>query len=456
MKLILLSGGSGKRLWPLSNDSRSKQFLKLLKNERNMEESMIQRVWKQLKKVDLDKRTIITTNKSQYDMILNQLDEEINIVIEPNRRDTFPAIALAATYLFSEQNSDLNEVVCVLPVDPFVEDHFFDKIKDFEQVLTTSGADIALIGVQPTNPSESYGYIVPARNESVNSNYVRVSHFKEKPTTEEAKNLISMQQAFWNCGVFGFKLGYLINVLRNNDLPTNYMELLESYSELPKISFDYKVVENATKIVMVPYKGYWKDLGTWDTLTGEMSTDVLGKGIISEDSKNSNIISELDIPVAILGVSNIVVAVSPDGILVSDKNKSPMIKSLVTSIENRPMYEERRWGWYRVLDYTKQDNKESEILTRRICIKEGKNLSYQYHLRRSETWNFISGKGEIVLDGKRLFVNSGDVIKINSGMKHALKAITELEFIEVQIGTELINEDIIRIHNNWEDILSEI
>jgi mannose-1-phosphate guanylyltransferase len=453
MRLVLLSGGSGKRLWPLSNDSRSKQFLKLLKSESDKEESMIQRVWKQLKKVDMDSKTIIATNKSQYDIILNQLDDKVDIVVEPERRDTFPAIALSATYLYSVQNVDLEEIVCVLPVDPYVEDYFFNEIKNFPRALEESGADIALIGVQPTHPSESYGYIVP--EQVVNEReYVRVSHFKEKPNKQEAEILITEKSALWNCGVFAFKLSYLIDILIKNNLPTAYEELLEIYTDLPKISFDYKVVENTDRIVVITYKGYWKDLGTWNTLTDEMATNILGQGVISQDTTNSHIINELGIPVAILGVSNIVVAVSPDGILISDKSMSPMVKDVINTFENRPMYEERRWGWYRVLDYTKHDN-STEILTRRICIKEGKNISYQYHLKRSETWNVISGTGEVVINGLLSKINPGDTIKIESGTNHALKAISELEFIEIQRGTQLVEEDVVRICNGWEEILSE-
>ncbi|NOU66235.1 mannose-1-phosphate guanylyltransferase [Paenibacillus sp. LMG 31461] len=452
MRLVLLSGGSGKRLWPLSNDSRSKQFLKLLESETAKEESMIQRVWKQIKRVELDDKTIIATNKSQYDMILNQLNEKVEIVIEPERRDTFPAIALSATYLFSVQNVDLDEIVCVLPVDPYVDDTFFLKIKETQDVLEKTNADMALIGVHPTFPAESYGYIVPAQNNS-ESGFVKVSHFKEKPKKQEAEILIA-NSALWNCGVFAFKLRYLINFMERNNLPTNYKELLHVYNELPKISFDYMVVEKTERIVAIPYCGSWKDLGTWDSLTGEMATNILGKGLISEDSKDSHIINELGIPIAIVGLSSIVVAASPDGILISDKSKSPHIKDLVNNFENRPMYEERRWGWYRVLDYTKDDSC-TEILTRRICVNEGKNLSYQFHSKRSEIWNIISGTGEVVINGRLSKINSGDIIKIESETNHALKAITELEFIEIQRGTQLIEEDVMRICNDWDEILSK-
>jgi mannose-1-phosphate guanylyltransferase len=449
MKLVLLSGGSGKRLWPLSNDARSKQFLKVLENQNGDLQSMVQRVWAQLENADLADSAVIATSKSQIDMIQNQLGQEVPIIIEPMRRDTFPAIALASVYLYSVQGVNLNEAVAVLPVDPFVEDSFFNRIKDLEETLLASEADLVLIGVEPTYPSAKYGYIVPAFKSS-DSDYLRVNHFTEKPSEEKAAELIK-QGALWNCGVFAFKLDYIISLLQEKGFPLQYDELLKQYNKLPKISFDYEVVEKTKHIVVLPYDGYWKDLGTWNTLTEEMATNQIGKGIISVDCENTHLINELDIPVTVLGVSNAVVAVSPDGILVSDKEKSPKIKELVNGFDQRPMYEERRWGWYRVLDYTKFEDGR-EVLTKRIGVTPGKNLSYQMHHYRSEVWTIIKGEGEFAFNGEIRRVKPGDVLEIPVGAKHGIKAITDLEFIEVQTGTQLIEEDIVRIYITWEEV----
>jgi len=182
-----------------------------------------------------------------------------------------------------------------------------------------------------------------------------------------------------------------------------------------------------------------------------MVTNQIGKGIISEDSTNTHLINELSIPVTVLGVSNAVIAVSPDGILVSDKEKSPQIKKLVGNFDDRPMYEERRWGWYRVLDYAKYDENQ-QVLTKRIGIRPGQNLSYQYHLTRKETWTVLKGEGIVALNGKLRTVREGDVLQIQIGDKHAIKAISELEIIEIQTGTELIEEDIVRLYMDWMDI----
>ncbi|WP_445491756.1 sugar phosphate nucleotidyltransferase [Niallia sp. 03133] len=450
MKLVLLSGGSGKRLWPLSNDARSKQFLKVLEDDNKKLYSMVQRVFSQLKKVNLDQSTVIATSKSQVEMLQNQLNLEVPLIVEPSRRDTFPAIALASVYLYSELNIDLEEVVGVLPVDPYVDDHFFKRITDLEMLLDETNADIALMGVKPTYPSSKYGYIVPKNSQETN-NYINVAHFLEKPTPDKAKLLIN-QSALWNCGVFAFKLGYIISKVKALGLPLDYQKLSNQFEKFQKISFDYEVVEKTANIVALPYEGYWKDLGTWNTLTEEMGTNLLGKGIISEDSTNVHLINELDIPVTVLGSNNLIVAASPDGILVSDKDASPRIKELIGQFDNRPMYEERRWGWYKVLDYTKFEE-GIETLTKRICIKKGKNLSYQQHYHRSEVWTVIKGSGEFVLNDQLFQINTGDVLEVPIAAKHAIRAITEIEIIEVQRGSQLIEEDIIRLETDWSCII---
>ena len=452
MKLVLLSGGSGKRLWPLSNDARSKQFLKVLQNDQGNMESMVQRVWRQMGRAGLARHASIATGRGQVDMIQSQIGPEVSVIVEPQRRDTFPAIALAAVYLYSIQGVSLNEVVAILPVDPYVEDSFFDKIKELEGAVAATGADLALMGVKPTYPSEKYGYVVPEADSGDSSEVMMVSRFAEKPSREKAEALIA-EKALWNCGVFAFKLNYMINLLMELGLPIHYEEMLRQYHRLPKISFDYAVVEKAEHIVVLPYAGEWKDLGTWNTLTEEIQAPLIGNGTICGDSQNVHMINELDIPIAVLGVSNIIVSASPDGILVADKNASPKVKDLIGHLEQRPMYEERRWGSYRELDFKKFPEGQ-EVLTKRICISAGKNLSYQTHAKRSEVWTVIAGSGQFVLEDRIGTLQAGDVVKIPVGAKHSIRAFTDLEIIEVQTGSELVEDDIERLTMSWEEIVS--
>lgn len=447
MNLVLLSGGSGKRLWPLSNDARSKQFLRVLEDDHHDLSSMVQRVYRQLAQIHLEQSTVIATGKGQVEMLRSQLGPDVPLIVEPERRDTFPAIALAATYLYSFKDTSLDDVIAVLPVDPYVETGFFERIMDLEQLLLKTGADLALMGVKPTYPSAKYGYIVP--KEGANESFISVSHFTEKPTEEQAGKLIE-KSALWNCGVFAFKLDYIISKLEAEGLPIQYEELVRQFGKLPKISFDYEVVEKAGNIVALPYGGYWKDLGTWNTLTEEMATNQIGKGIISEDCANTHLINELDIPVTVIGVSNAVVAVSPDGILVADKEQSPRIKEVMKGFEQRPMYEERLWGWYRVLDYMSENGQE--VMTKRVMVKQGKHISYQCHQLRQEVWTVVKGHGLFAEDGMIKEVRVGDVLTIPRGTCHAIKAGSDLEFIEVQTGSQLIDEDIERVYLKWDEV----
>lgn len=453
MRLILLSGGSGKRLWPLSNDSRSKQFLKLLPSPNNGLESMVQRVWRQLESAGLQDKACIATGKGQTDILVGQLGDSVPIIVEPERRDTYPAIALAATYLYSIQGVSLNEVIVVLPVDPYVEDAFFEKIKQLEPILHASKADIALMGVRPTYPSEKYGYIVPKEKIGEGRNdYIQVSHFTEKPLEDQAKQLMQLN-ALWNCGVFAFTLDFMISHLMHRELPIQFEEMLKQYHRISKTSFDYEVVERSTNIVAAPYYGYWKDLGTWNTLTEEMGVRQLGKGVVAEDCSNTHLVNELDLPVTLLGVSDVVVAASPDGILVSLKDASPRVKDVMKHMEQRPMYEERRWGWYKVLDFGKLPNGD-EVLTKRIGILAGRHLSYHMHFKRSEIWTVISGSGQMLLDDQVQRVKPGDVLRIPVGARHSILAEEDLDIIEVQTGTELIEDDVVRLAMDWDEMMT--
>ncbi|WP_127531998.1 sugar phosphate nucleotidyltransferase [Paenibacillus kobensis] len=453
MKIVLLSGGSGKRLWPLSNDTRSKQFLKLLQTESGQYESMVQRVWGQLTRAGLSECAYVATSQSQIEVIKAQLGTRQPIIVEPERRDTFPAIALAAAYLHSVCEAAPDETVVVLPVDPFVEDRFFVQISKLEHMLEITGADIGLLGVRPTYPSAKYGYIVPRNSPDGGMEYCEAEHFEEKPSEQRAAELIS-RGALWNCGVFAFRLDYMMQELRSRGLPVVYEQLNERYASLTAISFDYEIVERAERVSVLPYDGSWKDLGTWNTLTEEMGSSRVGKAVLSDDCQAAHVINELEIPVAVLGLSNVIVAASPDGILVADKAASPRIKEVMRHQEQRPMYEERRWGRYRVLDYIQYPD-GGQVLTKRILISPDCNLSYQYHRKRQEVWTVVAGRGEIVLAGELRTIERGDVIVVQPNILHSVRAITDLEMIEVQTGEELVEEDIVRLELDWHNIITK-
>jgi len=440
MQIVLLSGGSGKRLWPLSNDIRSKQFLKLLTDESKSgvhceRHSMVQRVYAQIKEAQIGADITIATNASQVDSIKSQLGENINIVLEPERRDTFPAIALACAFLSSEKKIKEDETVVVLPCDPYTQTGFFKTLKSLDKLIKTNSADIALIGIKPHSPASKYGYIVPSSK--IDEEAFSVLRFAEKPEEEKAAELIK-EGAYWNSGVFAFKLGSVLEIAKSNVKFSDYKELYAKYTEFEKISFDYKVVEKAKRIAVVPFSGKWTDIGTWQTLAQEMPDTTLGN-VTQESSHNTMIINELNIPVITMGLKDIIVAASPDGILVADCAQSSNLKPLVDKIKNaRPMYEERRWGEYTVL------SQDEHSLVKHLFLSAGKSISYQLHKYRDEVWVITAGEGIFTLDGEEKKVKAGDVVRINRGQKHKIAAITGLQFKEVQLGDKFDENDIER------------
>ena len=437
MNIILLSGGSGKRLWPLSNDVRSKQFLKIFRKDDGTKESMVQRMYRMIKALDPESTITIATSENQIPQIMDQLGDSVGISVEPTRKDTFPAIALAALYL-EKQGISGDAPVIVCPVDPYVEMDYFECLKELSDGAGNS--NITLMGIEPTYPSEKYGYIIPTSKDHITS----VAEFKEKPSEEIAKEYIE-RGALWNGGVFAFKLSYILNIARTLLGTDSYDELFQNYANVQKISFDYAVVEKERSINVIRFAGPWRDLGTWNTLTEAMEESVSGNAVASE-CDNTHIINELDIPIIALGVKNAVVAATPDGILVSDKEKSSALKDYI--IDSRPMYERRSWGEYKVLDYKIHEDGQNS-LTKELIIAPGEHISYQRHKHRAEIWTFTEGVGELVLDDTVKEVHRGDVAVIKAGVKHAIKSITELHIIEVQIGDELVEGDIERFEWNW-------
>jgi len=425
--------------------------LELLRSEDGKAESMFQRVCRQMAGsagIEWDSVTVIA-GELQRDQILTQLDKDINILIEPDRRDTFPAISYAAAWLRSEKNIDKNEVVAFMPVDPFVELAFFDKISTIEDEISTTDADIMNIGCKPDKPTEKFGYILVDVNEAGGDSLSSkpVKGFKEKPATDEAADLIS-KGALWNCGVFGLRLGYILDYLtRAYDVAGFDIEYMRDvFNSLPKKSFDYEVMETAKNIRAIEYAGQWKDLGTWSSLTEEMNENIIGN-VIAETSEGSYIINELDIPVVSVGMKDTIIVASHEGVLVAAKEDTERLKSIVSPIENRPMYEKRRWGEYMVLHRSSGEN--DGTLTKRIVINPGEQISYQIHTHRKEIWTIIKGRGILYFEGEKREIEAGVTIDIDIEKKHGIYAITELELIETQFGFPLIEEDIIRLEYDW-------
>ena len=436
MNIVLLSGGSGKRLWPLSNDIRSKQFIKIFKKPDHAVpmgtehsgnyESMVQRVYRQIKTVDVEATVTIATSKSQVSAIHNQLGENVGISVEPCRRDTFPAIALATAYLHDVQGIGLDEAVVVCPVDPYVNDDYFEALKKLSELAEAGTANLVLMGIDPTYPSEKYGYILPNSKDQV----AKVDSFKEKPDTATAQKYID-QGGLWNGGVFAYKLRYVLERAHELIDFTDYSDLFAKYDTLKKISFDYAVVEREKDIAVLRFAGEWKDLGTWNTLTEAMEDIAVGDVRLNDSCENVHVINELGVPILVMGCQDLVVSASPEGILVSDKEQSSFIKPFVDAIDQQVMFAEKSWGSYRVLDV------EENSMTVKVTLNPGHRMNYHSHDRRDEVWTVISGVGRTIVDGMEQPVKAGDVVTMDAGCKHTVIAETELQLIEVQLGNDI-------------------
>lgn len=431
MQIVLLSGGAGKRLWPLSNDLYSKQFLRILRREDGTLESMIQRVCRQVQCAAPNTPITVATGREQVSLIRRQLGSGVNISVEPCRRDTFPAIALVSAYLHEVRGVPLDEAVAICPADPYVDEGYFRAVVQLLQESEREGsANLILMGIEPTYPSEKYGYIMPVSQEQQSM----VQSFKEKPNKEKAAEYIE-QGALWNSGIFAFKLGYALDKARELLDYTDYEDLFNRYEELSKISFDYAVVEKEKNIAVQRYSGTWLDIGTWNTLAEVMPEHMIGRVTMDETCRNAHVVNTLPIPILCMGLKDVVVAASPEGILVSDKERSSAMKPYAERLHTPVMYTEKSWGEFQIVDA------ETESLTIKITLSPGRALTYHLHERRDETWTVIEGRGWVKLDGNEFAVAEGQTVRIPRGSFHTIRAETLLKVMEIQTGEDIDAED---------------
>jgi len=426
--MILLSGGSGKRLWPLSNEIRSKQFLRVLKDGRGGYESMLQRVFRQLRAEFPAAHVVVATGAAQREQILSQLGDAVDIVSEPQRRDTFPAIALAATFLHDRCGSPDEDVVVVLPVDVFAEQHYFTTIGRMCEVVEAGIAELVLMGIAPTFASSRFGYMVPGKPAE---GCALIERFVEKPSLELAADLIA-GGALWNGGVFACELGYLMEIVRSHVGTLSFSRLHDSYGTLEKTSFDYAVVEKATSVAMVPYNGMWKDLGTWDTLAQEIGPQGIGEQLLSTTTEGTVVINELGIPVVVVGTRNLIVATSPDGILVSDAQPGVELKPLVDTLGHPPRFEQLRWGTRTILDRT-CDGRDGLREIRNVELVALQEVSITGTVGTILVMVCTDGMGTWTIGGDTRQVEPGTTIHVAGGASGVLHSDMGMRLVEIAV-----------------------
>ena len=406
---------------------------------------MVQRVVRQIREEGISDSVTIATSASQQEIITGQLGADADIVTEPERRDTFPAIALACTYLAKEKLCNDNEAVIVMPCDSYTDANYFKTIAKMATAVENNVADLVLMGIKPKYPSTKFGYIVPVR-ENADKSFLYVKGFTEKPDEEHAESLIA-DGALWNGGVFAFRLGYMTDIVKRYLDVHSFEELHSRYGELPKISFDYEVVEKAESIAVIPFNGQWKDLGTWNSLTEEL-THYIGNVTAGKNVHNTHVINELNIPLLCFDIDNLIIAANYDGILVCGKKSCEHIKDYVNELPSRPMYGECSWGTYKVVDFSTFAG-GYQSLTQLLQLKAGFDICYRGHQYRDISWTCIDGSGTLVLDGQVRNIQRGDIIHIGKGHRYAVKAVSNLQIIEVQTGDRLTDNDVEYFDWNW-------
>lgn len=268
MHLVILAGGTGKRLEPLTSEDNPKQLIKVLDSPSGEKESMLERTIRMLADAGLpgdDGSLSVITNNNQAESVKSQIGDNAEIILEPDSRNTYPAVLLASSYLIDKKGVGIDDSIVILPVDTYANDDFYKLVGQMDKAVKEHSNSIILIGTKAFIVSEDFGYIVPDKRHDDHADAVLITEFKEKPGTEKALGLI-MNGALWNCGVFGFSAGFIKNYMEDNEIPTLFDDLAAGFTTLPKINFDREVVEKADEVRTLLYEGEWRDLGTKEAL----------------------------------------------------------------------------------------------------------------------------------------------------------------------------------------------
>lgn len=408
MKIVLLAGGKGTRLWPASTNEIPKQFLKIYGDD-----TMIERVYNNLCLLYNKDDIYIATNEEYKTYLKKLLPKFDKYIIEPKSNGTYSAILNVAAYLKYKDNISDNEMIFILPIDSCVDKDFFSIFKEAEEKYKNNSS-ICLVGIKPNSISSQYGYIMHDGD--------KVLSFKEKPNYNDAFNLINAG-ALWNSGIFISHLYKLVSLIKNTK---NYNEFINNYLKIPEGSFDANVLEKEENLLVITSNYNWCDIGVWENLSLLLA---------SADQYNSHIINYEDKKIINEGVKNIIIVNSSNGIKLINKNNIHM----------------KKWGSYEILN---NYFNECKVKIKKLNIFPGKNISYQYHYYRNEEWIILNGDGEFILNGNCKKIKCGDRLFIKSKDKYSIRANNLLEVIEIQYGELCDEEDIVRLDDSWDSIIS--
>lgn len=451
MIAVILCGGSGTRLWPLSRKNYPKQFLNLCS-----ENSLLQDTFLRTSKVVESDKIFIVGNRDNYFHILNQIKDikkdfnKSNIFIEPASLNTAPGIAFSIKTLIERFDIDKNETILILP-----SDHYIGNVDEYEKELQKinnfSSNLIVTLGIKPSRPETGYGYI--KKGESIGEFY-KVLEFKEKPDFETAKKYLESGEYVWNSGVYAFSANVFIGECKKyceeiyNTMEENYEKFLENFKKLPSISIDYAISEKTNKIIVLESGLIWSDIGSFDRLSD--LKDIKESRNIGIDSKNVFSYSNTDKLIVSLGVEDLNIIENNDTILVQKRGKSEDIKKVIDYLKQNNLKEldedlvvYRPWGKYEILIDT------PKYKVKKITVYPDNELSLQSHMHRVEHWIVVSGVARVINGGKELFLKNDESTYIEQNTVHKLAnpGKINLEVIEVQTGEYFEEDDIIRYDN---------